>query len=69
MKLEPVTKLHKRSKTTSKSVYDDVMSANSDFLVLFPTYGQFGAMRKSDSRPIVCKDYIFINSNLLSYKN
>ena len=35
----------------------------------FPIYGKFGAIRKVDSRHIVCKTYIFINSNLLSYKN
>ena len=35
----------------------------------FPNYGQFGAIRKPDSRGIPCRTYIFINSNLLSYKN
>ena len=32
-------------------------------------YGQFGAIRNPDSGCTVCKLYIFINSNLLSYKN
>ena len=32
-------------------------------------YGKFGAVRKPDSRRIVCKTYISINSNLLSYQN
>ena len=45
------------------------MSANCNVIVIFPIYGQFGAIRKPDSRPIVCKTYIFINNNLLSYKN
>ena len=45
------------------------MSANCDVIVIFPIYGQFGAMRKLDSGRIVCKTYIFIESNLLSYKN
>ena len=45
------------------------MSANCNFIVIFPIYGQFGAIRKPDSGRIVCKTYIFINSNLLSYKN
>ena len=68
MKLGPVTKLDKGNKITSKKVDDGVMSANSDLIVIFPIYGQFGAIRKSDSGRIVCKTYIFINSNLLSCK-
>ena len=44
------------------------MSANCDVIVIFPIYSQFGAIRKPDSEHIVCKTYIFINSNLLSYK-
>ena len=69
MKLGPVTKLDKRNKTTSKKFDDDVMSTNRDVIVIFPIYGQFGAIRKHDSGRIVCKTYIFIKSNLLSYKN
>ena len=42
---------------------------NCDVIVIFQIYGQFGAIRKPDSRSIVCKTYIFINSNLSSYKN
>ena len=38
-------------------------------IVIFLIYGQFGAIRKPDSECIVCKIYIFINRNLLSYKN
>ena len=45
------------------------MLANCGVIVIFPIYGQFGAMRKPDPRCIVCKTYIYINSNLLSYKN
>ena len=37
-------------------------------LLFFSIYGQFGAIRKVDSGGIVCKTYIFINSNPLSYK-
>ena len=44
------------------------MLANCDFIVFFPIYGQFAAIRKPDSRRMVCKTYIFINSNVLSYK-
>ena len=69
MKLGPVTKLDKRNKTTSKEFDDDFMSANYDVTVIFPIYGQFGAIRKPDSGSIVCKTYIFIKSNLLPYKN
>ena len=45
------------------------MSANCDIIVIFPTYGQFGANRKTDSKCMVCKTYILITSNILSYKN
>ena len=69
MKLGPVTRFGKRNKTMSKKFDDDVMSENCDVNDIFPTYGQFGANRKPDSRHTVCKSYIFINSNLLSYKN
>ena len=69
MKLGPVTQLDKRNKIPSKNIDDDVMSKNYDIVVIFPIYGQFGAIRKPDSRRIAYKPYIFINSNLLSYKN
>ena len=69
MKLRAVTKLDKRNKTTSKKIDDDVMSAICDVIVIFLIYGHFGAIWKPDSRRIVCRTYIFINSNLLSYKN
>ena len=69
MKLGPVTKLDKRNKTTSTKFDDNVMSANYGVIVIFPIYGQFGAIQKPDSGRIVCKTYIFINSNLSSYKN
>ena len=69
MKHGPVTKLDSRNKTTTKKIDDDVMPASYDFIVIFPFYGQFGAIRKPDSGRIVCKTYIVINSSLLSYKN
>ena len=69
MKLGTVTELDKRNKATSKTFYDDAMSSNFDVIVIFPIYGQFRAIQKPDSGPIVCKTYILINSNLLSYKN
>ena len=45
------------------------MSVNCDVTAIFSFHGQFGAIRKPDSGRIVCKTYIFINSNLSSYKN
>ena len=48
MKLEPVTKLDMRNKTTPRKFDDDVMSENCDVIAIFPIYGQF--------RPI-CKMY------------
>ena len=69
MKLGPVTKLHERNKITSKKFDGDVMSENYDVIVIFSIYSKFGAIRKPDSGHIVCKTYVFINSNLLSYKN
>ena len=59
MKPGPVTKLDKRNTGTSKN----------DVTVIFPIYGQFAAIRNLDSGRIVCKTYILINSNLLSYEN
>ena len=48
---------------TPKKFDDDFLSAKCDAIVVFPIYGQFGAIQ------IVCKTYIFIKSNLSSYKN
>ena len=69
MKTGPVTKLDKRNKTTSKKFDDEVISENCGVIAIFPIYGQFGAIPKPDSGCIVCKTYIFIKSDLLSYKN
>ena len=69
MKLGPVTTLDKRNKKTSKHFNDDVILENYDVIIIFPIYGQLEAIWKPDSGGIVCKTYIFINSNLLSYKN
>ena len=69
MKLRPVTKFDKGNKTLSKNINDDVISENYDIIIIFPIYGQFGAMQKPDFGRIVYKIYIFINSNLLSCKN
>ena len=45
------------------------MLENCDAIAIFSIYSQFGAIWKPDSGRRVCKTYIFINSNLLSYKN
>ena len=69
MKLGPVTKLDNRNKTTSKKFDVDVMSENFDVIVIFQIFCQFGAVWRPDSGQRVCKIYVFINSNLLLYKN
>ena len=69
MNLGPVTKLDKGNKTTSKKSDDDIMSRNCHVNFIFLIYGQFGAISNVDFRYIVCKTYIFIKNNLLSYKN
>ena len=53
----------------SKKIDNDIISEYFDVIDISLIYGQFGATRKLDSGHIVCKTYIFINSNLLSYKN
>ena len=45
------------------------MSENCDISAIFSIFEHFGAIQKLDSRCIVRKTYIFINNNLLSYKN
>ena len=45
------------------------MSENYDFIAIFPICDQFGATRMLNSGRMVYKTYIFINSNLSSYKN
>ena len=69
IKLRQVSKHDKRNKTTSKKFGGDVRSGNCDLIAILPIYGQFGAIRKPDFGRIICKTYVFIKSNLLSYKN
>ena len=69
MKFGLVTKLDKRNKTTSKKFDDYIMPKNCHVITIFPIYSQSGAIWKQDSGRIVCKTYIFINSNSLSDKN
>ena len=69
MELGPVTKRDSKNMTTSKKFDDGAMSEKCDVIVFFSIYGQFGVIQNPDCRGMVCEAYIFINSNLLSYKN
>ena len=53
----------------SKKLDNAILSANFDVTVIFPIYGWLGTVWKLDSRYMFCSSYIFINYNLLSYKN
>ena len=64
LKLGPVTKIEKRNKTKSSKFDDNVMLTSCDVIVIFSIYGQFGAIWKPDFGRIICKIYIFLNSNL-----
>ena len=44
------------------------MVAISEFTVIVKIYGQLGAIPKPYSKRMFCKNYIFINSNLLNQK-
>ena len=57
MKLVTVSKPDKRNTTTSKTIDDNVMSANCDITVALTIYGQFAARRKPDSRHMVYKTF------------
>ena len=61
--------LGKRNKKTSKKLDDHVRLQKCSVIVIFPIYDQFGDICKPNSRRIICKTYIFINSKLLSYEN
>ena len=54
-----------RQKYLTKTSFRKIMTS----LPFFSNYVQFGEIRKPDSERIVCKTYIFINSNFLSDKN
>ena len=67
MKPRLVTKLDKTNTTTSNKFDDDLMSANCDAIAFFSIYGQI--ILKPDYGRMLYKTYIFINNDLLSYKN
>ena len=69
MKLAPVATLDKGNKITSKNLTITSCWQIVTSSLCFPIYGQFEAIRKPDSGCKVCKTYIFISFNLLSYKN
>ena len=69
MKLGLVTKLDKRNAVTSKNLTMTSCRQIMTSLSFFSIYGLFGTIRKPDFECMVCKTYIFINGNLLSYKN
>ena len=66
MKLGPVTKLVKENTAMSKNFDDDVLLLICDAIIIFRIYDQFEAIRKPNSRRMVCKTCIFIISNLIS---
>ena len=68
MKLGLVTKFDRRNAARTKKIDDSVMSENCDVIVVFPIYDRFGAIWKPDSEGMICKAYIFINSNLSKLK-
>ena len=69
MKLGPVIIADKRNKTGSKKFDVDLMSENSDIIVIFRSFGQFGAIWRPDFGHRVCESYVSSNTNLLFYKN
>ena len=68
MKFAPELKLTRETKQRQK-IDNDAILAYCEVIVICLIYGQSGAIWKPDSGCIVCKNYTFINSNLLSYKN
>ena len=75
MKLGPVPQLdkikkqhHQKKKKKKKKNDDKVVSANYDVIIIFPIDGWFGFWNQ-DYGSIFYNFYIFINDNLLSYKN
>ena len=67
LKLEPVTKLDKRH-TISKKFDNDIVLGNFDVIITFTISGCFRANWNPDYGHMVYDLYIFIKSNLLSYK-
>ena len=45
------------------------MSLHCNVIVIFPIYGQFGAIQKPDSGRIVCNSNLFISEKYISHTN
>ena len=69
MKLGTVTKLDKRNKTASKKLTVTSCRKIVASLSFLRFMAKFSVILKPDSGRTVCKTYIFINSNILFYKN
>ena len=61
--------LTRKTPATSKKFGDEVKPESYDFIVVFPIYGQFRVISKPGFGGIVFKVYIYIKSDLLSYKD
>ena len=69
MKLAAVARLDKKNKTKSKKVWRRRYFGKLWRHCHFWIFGQIGLARSSHSGHIVCKIYVFSNSNLSSLKN
>ena len=68
MKLRPVFKLDKGNKTTSKNFGKTSCQKIVTSLLFFQFMANLDTIWEPDSGRIVCKTYIFINTNLLFYR-
>ena len=57
--------LRRQTRRCQNKIEDDIVSANHDAIVIFRSYGLFGAIWNPVFGHMACKPYI----NLLSYKN
>ena len=69
MKLEQQLNLTRERRQCQKKFNEDFVLVDFKIIVIFAIYDQFVPTRKPESGRIVCKSYIFIDSNLLSYEN
>ena len=69
MQLGPIIKLDKRNTATPKKIDGDVMSANSDVVVILSIHGQIGATWKPDFGSMVCNTYSRVPNNREVWNN
>ena len=69
MQLGPIINLDKRNTATPKKIDGDVMSANSDVVVIFSIHGQIGATWKPDFGRMVCNTYSRVPNNREVWNN